>query len=98
MNSTIFRPIRERNSCQARLAWAFFAFGDSWQRAINCCIAPQPSPLRLSTFNNIPCETAKRELNRSGGAVIRRANVFLSQLTKFFSGGLRLTDFLPSRA
>ena len=53
-------------------------------------------PLRLSTFSNIPCVTWKREVNRSGGAAISRAKVFLSQLTKFFSGGLRLTNFLPS--
>ena len=29
---------------------------------------------------------------------MRRKKVCLSQLTKFFSGGLRLTDFLPSLA
>ena len=41
----------------------------------------------------MPCVTWKRDVKRSGGAVIRRMKVFLSQLTKFFSGGWRLTVF-----
>ena len=75
-----------------------FCFGDSWQRAINWRIATQPSPSRLNTFSSIACVTWKRELNRSGGAAMSRRNVFLSQFTKFFSGGWRFTVFLPSRA
>src|ERR1035441_10518954 len=96
--SIILRSIRERNSCHARLMCAFLALGESWQRAINCCMARQPSPSRLSTFSSIACETWNREFRRSGWAAIRRRKVFLSQLTKFLSGGLRLTAFLPPLA
>src|SRR5581483_4214195 len=87
INSIIFRSTSERNNCHARFTWAFLDLGDSCERAINCCIALQPSPLRLSTFSSIACDTANRDVNRSGGAAINRAKVFLSQLTKFFSGG-----------
>ena len=40
------------------------------------------------SLDDVRAATVSRPINsRSGGATIRRANVFLSQLTKFFSGG-----------
>ena len=61
-------------------------------------MARQPLPRRLSTLSSMPCDTWNRDTSGSGGEVMRRVNVFLSQWTKLRSGGLRVTDFLPPRA
>jgi len=43
--------------------------GCSWLRAINCCIAQHPSPLRLITLKQHPVRTLETPtINRSGGA------------------------------
>ena len=73
MNSTIPFSTSARNNCQPRRMCACFCFGDSCESAMSRCIARQPSPSRLSTFNNMACDTANRDCNRSGGAAMSRA-------------------------
>ena len=56
----------------------------------------RPHGARPSTLSSIECWIWKLETSFSGGASIRRRKLFSSQLTKPFSGGLRLTKlFLP---
>ncbi len=96
MNSMILRSTSERNNCQARLAWAFFALGVSWQSRISLRMAAQPSPLRLSTLSSIPCVTWKREVSRSGRRGDQAGEGILVPVDEIFLRRLALDGFLAA--
>jgi len=85
-DSMILRSIQGPEELPRALHLRLPGFGTAqWLRAINCCIAQHPSPLRLITVEPASrCETWKRDVNRSGGAAIKRRNVFSSRKQNSF--------------
>ena len=99
MISTIFRSTSERNNCHARLrVRLLLPWASRGSRGSAAASRGSRRPRGSARSAASPCDTWNRDVSRSGGAAIRRWNVFLSQLTKLCSGGLRFTTFLPSRA